>query len=334
MYVSEGSLKTLDGTVLNSSWGDTRTYYAVIGNEIFFANGLNTGRWDNGYKVWGIPNPPRQPRLDALPTGGLYGGTYQVAITWRDADGIESGTGQGEVIEVSEGGGIMLSDFPSPPPFVSYVSVYVTSHNGAEFYLVSDYPAWTTTVVIEEGTRSIPLENQYQGPMPPVTHLCVQGGRIYGAYGSTLYVTEPFNPHITSLNGVSFESNITAVLPVTDGVYVVTEGRAYFIQYENEVPQRRELAYHGAVPGAVAFDPINPGVLWLGQKGLMRGLPGGENQNLTEHVAMPKAEQGTMTVREIDGERFALISMWGCSTNPLVSSEWTTREIARKGNPF
>ena len=257
-----------------------------------------------------------------------------MAITWRDADGIESGTRQGELIELSEGGGIMLSDFPTPPAFVETVSVYVTSHNGTEFYLVGDYPAWTTTAIIETGTYSVPLDNQYQGPMPPVTHVCVQGGRIYGAYGSSLYVTEPFNPHITSLEGVSFESPITVLLPVTDGVYVVTERKAYFMRYEGDVPQRRELAYHGAIPGAVAFDPINPGVLWLGEKGLMRGLPGGENQNLTEHVAMPRAQQGAMTVREIDGERFAIVSTWWCSPNTLVSSEWAARETTRKGNPY
>lgn len=334
LYVTEGVLKTLDGTVLDAEWGNSRTVYTEIAGQVFFSNGVSAGRWQNGYKPWGVTNPPWQPQADAMPTGGLHAGTYQVAITWRDAEGIESGTGQGETVEVSEGGGILLSDFPTPPAFVETVSIYVTSHNGTEFYLVGDYPAWTTTAVIEAGIRSITLDNQYQGPMPGVSQLCAQGGRIYGAYGSTIYVTEPFNPHITSLDGVQFESPIQVLLPVTDGVYVVTERKAYFMSFEGEVPQRRELAYHGGIPGCIAVDPINPGVLWLGEKGLMRGLPGGENQNLTEKVALPNADEGAMTIREQDGERYAVISLRGVSANPLTSTSWTARETARNGHPF
>ena len=337
LYVANGHLKQLTGTVsttLDANWGDAPTAYADRAGEVFFSNELRTGRWANGYKSWGVENPPHQPQADALPTGGLYAGTYQVAITWRDAMGIESGTPMTATVDVSEGGGIMLSDFPQPPAYVESVGVYVSSHNGTELYLDNDYPAWTTTVILEQEERSIPLETEYMQPMPPVNRACVQGGRVYGAASHALYVTNPFNPYLTSLDGVLFESPITALLPVTDGIYVVTERKAYFMQFEGEVPQRRELAYHGAVPGAVACDPINPGVLWLGEKGLMRGLPGGENQNLTEQVAMPKAQQGSMTIREEDGERFAIVSTWGCTPNPLVSSEWAQRETTRKGNPF
>jgi hypothetical protein len=332
--VEGGVLKTLEGSVLDAEWGDRRTTYCEIAGQIFFSNGISTGRYQGGYKPFGVTNPPWQPECTAMPTGGLFAGTYQVAITWRDIDGVESGTGIGEEVEVGEGGGIMLSDFPTPPAFVDRIGIYVTATNGTGFYLVDDYPAWTTTAIIEAGTRSIPLETQYQGPMPPVTHLCVQGGRIYGAYSSTVYVTEPFNPHLTRLDGVGFESPITALMPVTDGVYVVTEKKAYFMRFEGEIPQRRELAYHGAVPGAVAFDPINPGVFWLGNQGLMQGFPGGENKNLTEAVAMPQAQEGSMTIREIDGERFALLTTWGLTPNSLVSSEWAQRETTRKGNPF
>jgi len=337
LYVANGRLKQLVGavsTTLDPGLGDAPTVYADKAGEVFFSNGLKTGRWANGYRTWGVDNPPQQPQADALPTGGLFAGTYQVAITWRDALGIESGTPLTATVDVSEGGGILLSDFPPPPGYVESVGVYVSSHNGTELYLDNDYPAWTTSVVIERDERSIPLETEYQQPMPPVQRVCVQSGRVYGAAGQALYVTNPFNPYLTSLDGVLFESPITALMPVTDGVYVVTERKAYFMQFEADVPMRRELAYHGAVPGAVAFDPINPGVLWLGEKGLMRGLPGGENQNLTEQVAMPKAQQGSMTIREEDGERFAIVSMWGCMPNPLVSSEWAQRETTRKGNPF
>lgn len=329
LYVSQGVLKRLDGTaisVVDANWGEAPTVYAERAGEVFFSNGLKTGRWANGYKSWGVENPPRQPALDALPTGGLHPGTYQVAITWRDALGIESGTPLNSQITVSEGGGIMLSDFPTPPIYVDTVSVYVSGADGTELYLDNDYPAWTTTVVIEQDQRSIPLETEFMQPMPPVERVCLQASRFYGAIGPALYVTQPFNPYLTNLDGVLFESPITALLPVTDGVYVVTERKAYFMQFEGDVPQRRELTYHGAVRGAVAVDPILPGVLWVGDKGLMRGLPGGENQNITDaHLALPKAEQGAMTIREVDGERYAIFSLRGLTANPLSAADWADR---------
>lgn len=330
LYVAQGALKRLDGsvmTVLDADWGDAPTAYADRAGEVFFSNGLKTGRYAQGHQVWGTENPPFQPTPELMPNGGLFPGTYQLALTWRDGLGIESGTPLNVQIDVPEGGGILLTDFPAPPAYVESVAVYISSANGSELYLDNDYPAWTTSVVIGQEERSIPLDTEFMQPMPPVEHLCAQGGRVYGSIGPALYVTNPFNPYLTSLDGVLFEAPLTALLPVTDGVYAITERKSYFLSFDaGDVPQRRELAYHGAIRGAAGFDPILPGVIWVGEKGVMRGLPGGENQNLTDaHVAMPHAERGALLIRETDGERFAIVSLRGCSANPLTAQDWASR---------
>lgn len=342
LFVAAGNLYRLLGSgheLLIPGWGDRPTCYVDRAGEVFFSNGVSSARWkDGGVHNWGVPMPPFQPSLLPLPTGGLFGGIYQVVITWRDVFGVESGADVAVSVDVPEGGGLMLSDFPAPPPNIDQVSVYVSGHNGAELHWDSDYPAFTTSLVLEPRTRTVPLKTQFMRPMPPVDLLTMQASRLYGAKDDVLYYTSPYNPYlIDGMDGLRFSGPITCVTAVVDGVYVATEQKSYFVTAldQDAPPVRRDIANMGAVPGAVAGDPLLPGVLWLGEKGLMRGLPGGEVQNLTEaHVALPKAQHGAMTVREMDGDRFAIVSTWGCSPNPLVSSDWAARETARKGHAF
>lgn len=333
LYVEGQILKRLnkDNTsdTLYSSWGTARTVYVDLAGEVFFSNGLRTGRWKNGLYNWGAPTPHKQPTLSAVPTGGMNAGIYQVAITWRDLAGIESSTKLAEQILVAEGGGIELSDFPIPPVTIDTVAVYVSSNNGKELYLYGDFPAQHTTVLnIEQRTLSVPLATAFSMPMPVVNHLALHGGRIYGAKDNVLYRTRPYNPYlIDGMDNMTFESEIKALVGMFDGLYVVTAERAYFLtDLENgKAPQRLDVTQHGAVPGCVVADPVNPGSYWLGDKGLIKAQPQGQTENMTDkHVAMPFADAGAMTIREIDGERYVLISTWGCVPNPLVSTDWAT----------
>jgi len=333
LYVEDGGLKKLNSDnsvdVLFSSWGDVRTTYVDLGGEVFFSNGLRTGRWKNGLYNWGAPTPYKQPFAEAVSTGGMHTGTYQVAITWRDIAGIESSTQLATTVYVAEGGGIELTDFPTPPVTIETVSVYISSNNGKELYLYGDFPAHHTFALnIQQRTLSVPLATAFCITMPTVDQLTIQGGRIYGAKGNVLYRTRPYNPYLVDgMDNMTFESDIKAVVGMYDGLYVVTEKRGYFLtDLENgKAPQRTDVVFHGAVPGCVTVDPVNPGGFWLGNKGLIKAMPQGQVENMTgKHVAMPFAEEGTMVVREIDGERYVLISTWGCVPNPLVSTDWAT----------
>jgi len=341
LYVAQGQLKQLTGstaTVLDAGWGDAPTVYVRHGDAVFLSNGLRSAAWAAGaLRPWGTPTPPQQPDLLALPTGGLAAGVYQVALTWS-SQGIESGTPLAASVTVPEGGGIMLSEFPAPPAGVDTVSVYLSAADGTELYWDDDYPAYTTAVILEAGQRTVPLATQFMAAMPPVTRLASQGGRLYGAREQVVYCTSPFNPHLMeSLDGLLFEAPITGLLPVTDGVYVATSTATWFMTPPDGdgPPARRGIAYHGGVPGTVVNDPLWPGGFWLGTRGLMRGLPSGQAENLTDaNLALPQAAQGAAVVRETNGERHLVLSLWGCTNNPLMNTEWVAREIARKGQPF
>lgn len=332
LFVEAGALKEFhrDGSIhtLFASWGDKRTQYVDLGGEVFFSNGLRTGRWKNGLYNWGAPTPYAQPVLHDTSTGGLHAGVYQVAITWRDIAGIESSTLLASSVSVLEGGGIELSEFPTPPATIDIVSVYVSSNNGTELYLYGDFPAKHTFILnIEKRTLSVPLATGFCIVMPAVNHLALHGGRIYGAKDNVLYRTRPYNPYLVDgLDGMTFESEIKSLVGMFDGIYVITAERGYFLtNLESDTPIRQDVTYHGAVPGCVIPDPVNPGAFWLGSKGLIHAQPQGQTTNMTDaHVAMQIADEGTMAIQEIDGERYVLISTWGCVPNPLVSTDWAT----------
>lgn len=310
-------------------WGYDRTVYIDVAGEVFLSNGTYTARWkDNGLHNWGVEAPPCQPTCLPNTAGGMSGGDYQVAITWRDQAGIESSTPLVATVTVPDGGGISLINFPPPPGNIVSVAVYVSSVNGNQLYLAGDYPVSPSqSVVVEARSEVTPLVTQFAQPMPGVDYLAAVGGRIYGAKGNTLYRTRPYNYYLNDgLDGMLFEGDIRSLIPTHDGLYVVTESKAYFLAaLESASPNRTDIANFGAVPGCSISDPVMPGGLWLSRKGLIRALPGGQIQNLTdEHVAMPIAEGGSMVIREADGERHAIISTWGATPNPLVSIDWAT----------
>ena len=270
--------------------------------------------------------------VQAVETGGLEAGQYQVAISWRSG-GIESGLGPISVVEVAADGGIELSAFPPTPAGVDEVAVYVSDANGALLYWAEDIAPETLVYSVPSETRTVPCEVQFRQALPPVRLLAVQNGRVLGAVGSVLYMSIPFNPHLMEgLEGLTFESPITALAPVTDGVFVATQTSTWFLSLA-DTPTRVEVSRQGAVPGAAADDVLAPSGLWVGTRGFMRGSASGQVQNLlADHVALPLATTGAMLVREVDGERQAVVSLLGCRENPLVNAEWRETETARRGN--
>jgi len=152
-YVDNGTLKkrnlsTGETTTIKTGIGNDSLSYAVSAGRIYYSNSIVNGCIVNGaYRSWGVARPARQPDLSTSPVGGLFAGTYFVAITWLRA-GEESGTGAATQITVPSGGGIVLSNFPTPPADVDGLAVYVTPCNGKHLYWYGEYRADVNNVTI------------------------------------------------------------------------------------------------------------------------------------------------------------------------------------------
>jgi hypothetical protein len=116
---------------------------------------------------------------------------YQVAVTFRDIRGEESGTGQAAQIAVPEGGGIALSNVPQPlDADVNIVRVYLSPANGDMLYFVRDMPVGMTSATLGAGARGKPLDSQFMEKMPAGSIVRALNGRMFVARGAEMLWSE------------------------------------------------------------------------------------------------------------------------------------------------
>ncbi|HFL5893123.1 TPA: hypothetical protein ACG4MF_004396, partial [Stenotrophomonas maltophilia] len=131
--------------------------YALIGDRVFFNNSTSCGVLDidlQGYS-WSPEHPAGQPVLVPSAASALAPGQYQVAVTFMDRLGRESGSTLAAVIDIAEGGGFELRDIPLPvAPDTTSVAVYVSGPNDQ---VLRQY------VILPAGTRSAPVLSAGEG---------------------------------------------------------------------------------------------------------------------------------------------------------------------------
>jgi len=170
LFVEDGALKRLNNdntaTSLLSTWGNSRTFYTIVGDIIYCSNdGYASGKVHNGIaSEWGTARPPRQPDCFPIATGDMYAGDYRVAITWIADE--ESGTGMGKRVTVQDGGGIRVTNLPVPPAYVTGFAIWVSSVNSKDMYLYGEYGIDIAEVHIGRLTAdgvlpTVPLTTQF-----------------------------------------------------------------------------------------------------------------------------------------------------------------------------
>lgn len=197
---------------------------------------------------------------------------------------------------------------------------------------------WFSPVVNPESTLA-PVAGKLMGAPPMATALCWYNGRIFLAEGKTLWATEPFTYDYIdkTKNYRQFETEITALAAVEDGVYVGTKDTLWFLagSFGAETRTPRERA--GVVPGSMlnvpweVFDPqarLRPdlpqrgakGMACLTDKGFIFGGPSGVTYNITRtDYILPKAVRAAMMYREQDGMK-TLITSANSGGTPTASA--------------
>ena len=330
LFVDDGVLYSMEAgiwakTALLSGFSSQPVSYEGIGQYVYFSNGTLFGRYDSladsATFGWGAGDPGGQPTADPVSYGGLAEGTYQVAVTFLSADGMESGSTLATSVAVLAGGGIQLSSMPQGDG--ATIRVYISTANGTseELWHHSDYAMGTTEVLLSKVTLGKPLTTQHLEPLPPGQFIRRFQGRLYVAQGSFLAYSEALRFHLWAAddNYIVFPERITALEPTLDGLYVVAGKTNFLAGTDPKQFQLREMAPTGAaegtgtqVPGTV-FPSLQTGhtvAYWFSERGPVVGLPGGQIRYLLDgRLAVDQFLRGASLLREQDGMRQIVTSL-------------------------
>lgn len=339
LYVSAGDLMLISAdlasSVLRAGVGEAEMFYVEVNGVIYYSNGTITGTVTNSVDgTWGSP-VPAAPVATAITTGGLSAGIYMVALTYKDANGRESGASPTTLIQVAEGGGISISGIINNGYIVR---VYASPANGEALYWVQD----TTATVAYIGTHQPGklLATQYMLPPEPCTLLDEYNGRIYGVAGNALVATQAMNYGLTrpSVDYVLFADAPIMNKSVVDGIYIGNRHGVTFLS-GGDIGQftQRSVDALPPIPGSAMkvdgslFESARDGVVWLTRRGWVFGGPSGQIKRLTDSkMALPDYDRAAGLYREHDGMRQLMTFVKGGGEAAGASDSYDV-EIVRNG---
>lgn len=355
LYVSgTGALRALfpDGSTedLVTGLAAKPASYTLVNDTIFWSNGAEAGLVTLGLEVraWAVEGPPATPVCAPDAAGGLDAGTYQLACTFIDRYGRESGTGLAQSTEVPAGGGILLSDIPQPadPVEVPTIRVYLTGANDDVLRRHQDLPAGTTDFLVGRAPRGAPLQTHMLFVMPPGHIVRTLNGQMLVARGREMLISPGLRYGMVdpARGRIGFPKRLALMEPVEGegaGVFVASANRTWFVSGSNlmlaDQVRQRIVVHQGAVPGTacrvegalLGLEVDQPVPVWLNTAGqFCAGLPGGliARMNLNEGVA-DVGESGAMMFRESQGHRQLVAAVAGATAPGLaVRDRVTVRE--------
>lgn len=212
--------------------------------------------------------------------------------------------------------------------------------NGGVLYREVDLPPgvtfWSVRAPFAKGE---PLKVLLNSNPPAGQLLEYYNGSIYVAAGNVLYHTDPlrYGQVDNDKKFFMFPERITLALavpatPSGAGGMFVSADHTYFIENVGTDQARLvDLFDYKAIEGAAMHLPDSDEVMWLSERGLMKGSTGGKAVNMTERqIAMEGYTRAAMGLLERDGHRSVMVV--GESANPtaLLSTDWVADEVARE----
>lgn len=227
---------------------------------------------------WGMQVPPT-PTLGST-TGALAAGRYQVACTYTDASGIESGAPQAAAVTVDGTKAITVTLTPNDDN-ATHVRVYVTGPDSDAFY-------WNKTVAVGAlpttitayGVSTFPLEVQHmRGPIQGSGLFTMQRS-IWTHRGKWAFPSHDLSPHLfdPTHEAVYVSAPIRAAAGLPGGVWLATERGLFFLRgdrLENMTVTRKDHEYYARgtkvlpgtkIPAAQSGDEV---ALFVNRRGLV-----------------------------------------------------------------
>lgn len=173
---------------------------------------------------------------------------------------------------------------------------------------------WLSPVVNPTATLA-PVKGKLLGKPPMATALAYFNGRIYMANGNTVWATELYLYDYVdkTKNYMMYESDVTVLAAVSDGLYIGTETAVWFQTGTFNEMRRIPAVSSGALRGSAVSVPPNllpdsftgntrSAVMVMTQAGLCVGLDGGNMVNMTQSkVIFPEAIRVNSLFRSQDG---------------------------------
>jgi hypothetical protein len=339
IFVEGSDLKRLNddytATTLKTGFGSADLAATTVGDRLYVCSSTTLARIDaNGnYAPWGTPRPPRNPDVGAVSYGGMFAGDYRVVVTWIAYGGDESGCGIGKRVTVAEGGGIQLTNFPTPPATVEKIGVYVTSVNSQDYYLYGEFLASTSDLTIMKQINTIPLATQFGYVPVPKGIVTAHYGRIYYGRGPRVYYTAERRYGLQFKNSYwTFDSDVQIIVSLPGVLYVGTQHRIYSvtnIDVPGQAPDMPVKIKAGAVKGSVAYHSDGKRAFFMSGRGVIEATSDGLKEATFEDVAMANFESGTGTIQNVEGSEIYVFVGQGATQNTLADTAYNTAEIAR-----
>lgn len=313
--------------IVRTGLSDRPVSYARPADAVYCSNGVDSWKVSpaGDSSGWAVESPIGQPTLAPVTGGssGLDAGTYQVAVTYIDMLGAESGTGQAGTVTLPAGGIIAASAIPQPQSgSVVKVRIYATEANGTVLHARLDLSVGVTATTISRVAPGRPLATQFLEPMPAGAIVRALAGRLWVATrGGALVWSEALRYGLTDRAHASryVGDDVRMVEPVGNGgdgsgLFVADAHKVYWFGGSDPDSQTRRIVSHSSVvrgssltvPGDVfGLETTQPVAYWLGSDGVAcLGLPGGSIVALQDKQAVaPRAGGGASVFVETNGVR-------------------------------
>lgn len=332
LFVDDGELHALheDQQVqpLGVTVGPRPVSYARINDRIVWSNGSVRGllTLDLQAHDWAPEQPGGQPDVAVAAGLSLDPGRYQVAVTFVDALGRESGSTLAVALEVPASTGIAVSNLPQPMTAAG-INVYLTGANDQVLRLHSQVPAGVAALLLGAPALGRVLTTQFLSPLPPGQIVRYFNGRQLVAVDDEVLWSEPLRYGLfhRARNRIRFADRVDLMEPVGDGspgagLFVAAGQRTYWLGGADPKDFSHQIAYgHGAVPRtatAVAgtvlgVDTAETLPVWLSRNGYFCiGVPGGNVQPLKQgEAALDGADSGAALFRACAGLQQLLVTL-------------------------
>lgn len=336
LYVDDGELIAIfeDASTenLGSTVGNQALSYTLINDRVFFTNPVVSGivTMDLQVHAWGPADPAGQPDAVAVNGFGLDPGQYQVAVTFTDLLGRESGSTLAVPVNVAAGQGIELTNIPLPADIVDTptVNLYVTDANDQVLRYYTSIPAGIRTLVISQQAQRRTLRTQFLTTMPAGSIVAELNGIQYVVDGNLLRWSPTMRFGLTNFqkNVIHFADGIDMLMPVGGGgagagLFVGSGKRVIWLGGTDPTKFNRKIA-HGA--GATArsgiylrgdvlgADSTEDVPVWLSKKGFWCiGREGGGITAMKAAALIDDATSAATMFREVDGIQQLVASIKG-----------------------
>lgn len=326
-------------TLLTSARLDLPLSYVHLNGVTYFSNEKINGKInaDGVYEPWGIVPPTAAPTVVSADAGVLER-IYQVTCTFvikvAGVEVEESGAPLATSCAGGDAGVITVSAIPQPTDSrVTHVRLYISDVDGSVLYQYADVPVGITTRMVSRPfALGKKLSSQFMANMPPGQLIEYFNGRMYVAVDNLLIFSDAlrYGAYHTAEGFYMFPERITLLKAADSGLFLSADSTYYL---SSDTPTKATLVPklpYKAIEGAACAVPYSKDILWLSERGVVRGSPDGSVTNITEgHIAMDRVTRACVGYLELNGSQHALAISDQSTPSPLQAKDYTAAEATR-----